>query len=507
MVRFCFILKNPMYLDEGIYLSWAQLIGISKNFAYTSLQDGKTPLFFWLLHYFGSLIKNYLLAGRLISIISGLITAISWMLIFSKKNTRSIFYLFLFLIAPYGFLIERMALTDSLLVALSSFSLMLIIKGKNILEKKENTKYIYFFILMIFSGISLGFAYATKTTAKLFLVTYLLIILFWIFSYFLNKKYKKLIFIILGTILLFLFYSEVVNCFRTGGQAFWISIKEKEKLMIYSPEQIINRLVNNPLSSFTYAKLFFDYLLNYVSFLLIFIIVGLFNIVKEKKNRKFIWLIFSFLFISVSVCLSGKVMSSRYIYLTYPTLIGLAVFGLEYLISLKKTWLNFAIVLIFILTINKSLLLVFNFEKASYSQDDQSYLVSGNLTNFGLKKVINYFDNKEKNNVLIGINGSWGIPEGSSIILKENNLNSIILKKEEIIEKKESINNSCPKTWLKKDNFCLKLNFKQEENIDKYLYLVGGKEMVDNLSNFNFTEIYEFKKNKGNNSNYFLKIN
>jgi len=123
VLRFSFILKSPLYLDEGIY----------------SLQDGKTPLFFWMIYVFGPLINNYLLAGRLISIFAGLVTAGCWMIIFFNyfNLRKSIIYLFLFLIAPYGFLVERMALSDSLLMAFASLSLMFLMLFKKILDEKN----------------------------------------------------------------------------------------------------------------------------------------------------------------------------------------------------------------------------------------------------------------------------------------------------------------------------------------------------------------------------------
>jgi hypothetical protein len=506
ILRFSFILKAPLYLDEGIYISWANLIHNSKDFAYTSLQDGKTPLYFWLLSFWGPQINNYLLAGRLISIFSGLVTAASWMIIFNKNFKKSFIYLSIFLIAPYGFLVERMALSDSLLIALSSLSLMFIICAKNILENKNKINYYLFYLSMSLSGIALGFSYATKTTTRLFFITYLIIIFSWIFLYCLNKQYKKMITLLIGSIILILFYNEIITYFKVGGYIFWNSIAQKEQLMIYSPSEIITRLTNNPLSAFNYAALFFEYLQKYLSTLLILTTIGIIQIIRKKENQKFIWLIFYFVFVSFAICVSGKVMASRYIYAVYPTLLAISVFGIDYLISIKKKWSTLLLLSIYITTLFQSLPYVFNFEKASYAKDDQQYFVSGNLTALGLNHVMKYFKDKDTTDTLIGLSGSWGIPDGALVLLKEVGIKSQILEKNMILSEKSTENDKCPEKWLKKNNLCFKMEFAHNQEKNKYLYIVANDEMVQKLIELGIKPIYEFNRFKGESKNYFLEV-
>jgi len=510
VLRFSFILKSPLYLDEGIYISWADLTHQSKDFAYSSLQDGKTPLYFWMISVLGPALNNFLFSGRLISIFAGLVTAICWMIIFYKyfNFKKSIIYLFLFLIAPYGFLVERMALSDSLLVAFCSLSLMFLMLSRNILENKYRRWKIKFILFIMLSGISLGFAYATKTTARLFFITYLIIISFWLLSYIRNKKYKNVILILFGLIIFMLFYNEVINCFRVGGHIFWNSIAEKERLMIYSPQEIIKRLLDNPLSAFNYLGLLLQYWGFYLSALMIFVLIGSVRLILLKENRKFLWLLFYWVFVTAAICLSGKVMASRYIYATYPVMIAIAVFGVDFLLSLENKIVKFFVYFLMILVLCQSCLLVFVPEKALYASDDQDYFVSSELTTLGLPEVIKYFDNKDKSKVLIGVSGTWGVPEGSLIILREAGLKSEIVNLSGIISSKELTKNSCDKGWIKKNDVCWKFNFGEEvkSGTSRYLYIVGDDKLVKNLLDVGATKIYQFDRYKGITKNYFLEL-
>ena len=510
VLRFSFILKSPLYLDEGIYISWADLIHQSKDFAYLSLQDGKTPLFFWMISAFGPFINNYLLSGRLISLFAGLVTAVCWMIIFSKyfNLRKSIIYLFLFLIAPYGFLVERMALSDSLLMAFTSLSLMFLVLSKKILDEKNRRKIIKFIACMLFSGISLGFAYATKTTTRLFFVTYLMIASFWVIGYLKNKKLKNIFLMSLGLIILMFFYKEVISCFRVGGHILWSSIAEKEKLMIYSPQEIIKRLIDNPLSAFNYSNLLLQYWGAYLSGLMIFVLIGTFKLIFTKENRKFLWLLFYWVFVTAAICLSGKVMASRYIYATYPIMLAIAVFGVDFLLSFKNKKIDMFVCLLMVLVLGQSCLLVFNPEKAIYAKDDQSYFVSSGLTALGLPEVIKYFDNKDKSKVLVGVCGTWGVPEGSSILLREAGLKSEIINVNEILSSKPLENNKCDKWWIKKDSLCWRLDFGigDESNTVRYLFVAGDDKAVEKLLEVGVKKIYQFDRYKGITKNYFLEV-
>src|SRR5207302_1922434 len=66
--------KLPIFGDEGIYIHWAKTAWHDASWRFVSLTDGKQPLQTWgtipLLKLFPT---NALLAGRLFSVITGLI--------------------------------------------------------------------------------------------------------------------------------------------------------------------------------------------------------------------------------------------------------------------------------------------------------------------------------------------------------------------------------------------------------------------------------------------------
>lgn len=510
IIRFLYILKTPLYLDEGIYINWADLFNQSKDFAYLSLQDGKTPLFYWLVSFTKPIFNNYLLSGRLISIFAGLITIICWMVIFYVffDSKKSIIFLFLSLIAPYGFFVERLALTDSLLMCFANISLMFLLLSKKILEGNKSLRKVIFIFYMLFSGLFLGMAYATKTTTRLFFVTYLLISLFWILNYFKNIKVKNIILMFFGLFVLTLVYNEIINLFRVGGHIFWNSISEKEKLMIYSPKEILARLTNNPWSAFNYLDLIIEYWISYLSGLMVFVFIGTFKLISDIKNHKFLWLLFYWVCVTLAISLSGKVMASRYIYATYSVMLAIAVFGIDYLLSLKMVKIKIFVYLLMLLVLFQSLFFVFKPERAIYSKDDRSYFVSSSLTALGLPKVIEYFENKDKSKILVGVCGTWGVPEGSSVLLKQSGIKSEIINVNSIITSKPTINNKCEKRWIYKNESCWKIDFGFDDKSDtvRYLFIAGDDIWVEKLVELGVEKIYEFDRYKGLTKNYFLKM-
>ena len=66
IIRFFGLMLIPVYLDEAIYINWADMFRKSSNFAYLSMQDGKTPLYFWITGTMMKFLKDPLLSSRLV---------------------------------------------------------------------------------------------------------------------------------------------------------------------------------------------------------------------------------------------------------------------------------------------------------------------------------------------------------------------------------------------------------------------------------------------------------
>src|SRR5947209_5246389 len=97
--RFYNILSIPIFTDEAIYIRWAQIAKNDAAWRFISLTDGKQPLFVWFMVVTLKFFHDPLLAGRVVSVISGFFTAVGlWFLtneLFKEKKAAflaSVFY-------------------------------------------------------------------------------------------------------------------------------------------------------------------------------------------------------------------------------------------------------------------------------------------------------------------------------------------------------------------------------------------------------------------------------
>src|SRR5258708_26682453 len=74
LLRLPSLTYQPIFADEAIYIRWAQIAKAEPSLRFISLQDGKTPLYMWLMAPFLILIPDPLFAGRFLSVVSGLFT-------------------------------------------------------------------------------------------------------------------------------------------------------------------------------------------------------------------------------------------------------------------------------------------------------------------------------------------------------------------------------------------------------------------------------------------------
>jgi 4-amino-4-deoxy-L-arabinose transferase-like glycosyltransferase len=114
VTRLVSIRSVPIYIDEAIYLLWASL-----------LWDGKPPLHAWSMVPFLRLLKDPLLAGRLTSVFSGALTTLGMFLLGKEFMNRKFGLLaaFLYVACPYALFYDRLAIAESLLLALFVFAI------------------------------------------------------------------------------------------------------------------------------------------------------------------------------------------------------------------------------------------------------------------------------------------------------------------------------------------------------------------------------------------------
>lgn len=502
------LLGLPLYLDEGLYIFWAKLFSESSGFAYVSLQDGKTPLFIWLLSYLNNNIHNYLLTGRLISVFAGVMTAICWWVIIEKilDRQKANVFLFLILIAPYTFLIERMALVDSLLVGLGSLSLLFLFLGyRDISDRKAIWRIIVWNIL---SGIALGLAFMTKTSAKVFLVAQVIIVIYWLVGYLKNRDYKKGVFLTMGIFIVVASYFEIMGYMRIGAHRFWGQIFIKESQLTFTTSEILGRvsmLYTSRVNSIyiTHFYLILQYMIVYLGFIFIAFLFGLLEIFKRKKEL--LWVCLYFAVISGGILLSAKVMASRYFYITVPSVIAISTVGL-YALWQKYKFRKLLIVGLVIAALQSGLM-VLNPLQAFFTHDDKSYFVTSDLSALGLFESINMIKGTDN---IVGISGIWGVVEGSQTLFLEQNIDTVNLN-HWLSKSDKTMVGECEKDQFEIDNLCWKDDIggvKDSQRLNKYLFLTRGDENIDILSKLeNITIVREFKRPGSTNRTYLLKLN
>ncbi len=155
----------PIFTDEAIYLRWASEIWQQRTRMALLIpisDDGKQPLFMWLAGGAMQLATDPLIAGRMVSVIAGVVTTVGiyfagcWL----WGNRAGLLSAFLYAVAPFTLLFDRMALADSLLTSTAAWSLALGIY----LAKSERRSHKGIFVGLIL-GIVLGTAIWTKMTA------------------------------------------------------------------------------------------------------------------------------------------------------------------------------------------------------------------------------------------------------------------------------------------------------------------------------------------------------
>lgn len=171
----------PIFTDEAIYIRWSQIGSRDAAWRFISLVDGKQPMFTWIMMVFLRFIEDPLVAGRLVSVLAGAISAVGiWVLSFElfKNKKISFFASFLYILSPFTLMYDRLALYDSLVATFFIWNLYLAVLL---------VRHIRLDVALIF-GMTLGLGMLNKSSGflSLYLAPLTLVLFDW-------KNPKKLI--------------------------------------------------------------------------------------------------------------------------------------------------------------------------------------------------------------------------------------------------------------------------------------------------------------------------
>jgi 4-amino-4-deoxy-L-arabinose transferase-like glycosyltransferase len=163
----------PVVSDEAMYINLSQIV--AEDFSDRALfrKEGKHPLFMWLTAISLQGIDDPLLAGRVVSVLSGLASLVAIFLIGRMLYSERIAWVacWIYLFCPFTFFFDRLALVESLLCATALWTAWVALK----LAHGEWQGPRAYFILGSFAGLS----FFTKAGALLFFPIILFIFARW----------------------------------------------------------------------------------------------------------------------------------------------------------------------------------------------------------------------------------------------------------------------------------------------------------------------------------------
>lgn len=386
----------PVFVDEAIYIRWAQIMKNEPTLRFIPLSDGKQPLFMWLIIPALKLFNDPVIAGRIISIFSGFGTVIG-IATLSYLLTRnlvisSLSYL-LYSLTPFFVFFDRMALVDSLL---SMFGIWSLVIGFLFIRHLRLD-------LAMLLGFVLGGGLITKSPAVIFYIWQI----FLIFYYF--KKSKKNVLKLFGGWLTALVISQgIFNILRLGPNFHLINSRNQD--YVYTYTEVLKHL-NVPLIYNLQNSFSWIFLLLSLS-TIILIIVSIFS--QNRRHSLFILSIFIFPLIAQG--LIAKVYTSRYLLFFVTPLMISAAIGLEYIVSRFK--LKPLILLFLIIPSALSWSYVTDPENAKFSHDMRSGYLEEWTAGTGQKEIAKYLLEKSNQGkkIVVGTEGSFGtLPDGLQI--------------------------------------------------------------------------------------------
>lgn len=399
----------PIFTDEAIYIRWAQIAKNDAAWRFISLTDGKQPLYIWLTIGMMKIIKDPLIAGRLVSVFSGAGTIIVLFLmgkiVFNKWEIGLIAGFF-YLISPFSFVYDRIALMDSTLAFLMTLALLfefLLIKTLRL------------DVALLLGGI-IGFANLTKTSGFIafYMLPFLTLLLDWK-----NKNRIKLLlkFILLSAVVFFI-SQGMYSILRLSP--FFHIIGQKDQTFLYS----FSDWFSHP---FTFFQGNLDGLMDWVIRYLtipfgLLTLTGIFagkNCIK-KRLFIFIW----FLIPLTGLALLGKVIYPRFIFFMVVPLFLLTSSALFYLSQKIKFKLiaPFLIIVISFLPISIVYQLATTPTLAKIPAADSNQYYNYWPSGWGIAESVKYFEKEaQKGKIAVYTEGDFGLlPAGLEIYLWNN---------------------------------------------------------------------------------------
>lgn len=170
VARFFRLTALPIFADEAIYIRWAQLIlHEPQRYAFFSVNDGKPPLFIWMITPFVALASDPVWAARAVSALVGFgqLFVNDWLVRQLRGGWRSrMAVATITILVPFWFFHHRMALLDATLTLWLSVCLAGLISLHTPTNRLRG---------LLAAGLGWGLALWTKTPALFFAPVFLFV--------------------------------------------------------------------------------------------------------------------------------------------------------------------------------------------------------------------------------------------------------------------------------------------------------------------------------------------
>ncbi len=370
----------PVFADEAIYIRWAQLImDDASRYLFFPMNDGKTPLFIWLLVPAQYLFSDPLWAGRVVSVMIGLFQIfVMGNITQNLGGTKKSVWLSMILttILPFWYFHHRMALIDGLLtltLSLAVWSLIKLVQQPVVPPQNSSNKILR---LIMLTGFWLGVALWSKLPALLFffaLPFYALLPanLNW------SQRIKVLVRITLAALLgLFLF--GLLKFTPTFGQLF----SRGSDFLYPVGDVLFHGLWTTTLRN---IPSYLNYFISYLSLAVILLnLYGLFS----PKYQRIQWILFvSAGAIIGPITLLGRVVYPRYflpaiIFLTVSAVLSLQEIIHRFIYHQPKLLVKLAGTIIVVTFLSQMVSTSIQFMLPALSQPDETPFVSADRTQY-----------------------------------------------------------------------------------------------------------------------------
>lgn len=305
----------PVFVDEAIYVRWSQVMRSEASLRFLPMSDGKQPLFMWVTMPFLKIFSDPLIAGRMVSVLSGFGTMIG-IVILAYLLYSSFFVSFLagviYTVVPFAVFFNRMALADSML---AMFGVWVLVFGY-LFSKTLRLDY------AMLTGFAMGGGLLTKSPAIFFYAWILISILFFANLKDFKKNTPRFGQLILGLVAIFLISQTMNSILKLGPNSNMAGLRNQDYL--YSFKEVLAHPFSPLIPNLKTTTKWLWLLLTPAVFLSIF----MFD--KEKMYRKKLLFLFTLSLLPLLVQASmAKVYTSRYILFTIIPLVIIAAKNLS----------------------------------------------------------------------------------------------------------------------------------------------------------------------------------